>query len=389
MTSDLRRRVPDLLLAAAAIVLILLEIWFLDEPAARLTRSVPGIVAGASLAFLRTKPFVAFLVNGVAIMVLISLGHPSGFYQWTNLIAVLGASSRLDLGRATAILAFGVSGVVYYFLRFPNEAPPSLAVAVLAIWLAAWFGGRVQFARSQEAELKRDRDLTRAQLTAQRAELALEEERGRIARELHDIIGHSVNVMVLHAGGGRGAVETDPAAAVHSFETIAAIGREALADLDRMLDVLNGRVEYHPLPGVGHLDDLCRSVAETGLSVDLSITGDQATVDPSVGVTVYRIVQEALTNVMKHANAQRAGVDVTIGDILMVTVTDDGIGSTGPAGRGLRGIAERAALHGGTVIYGEVPGGGFQLRCRLSRQAQPLSALPWPTTTPWSEKVCG
>jgi signal transduction histidine kinase len=360
-----------LLLATVSTLLILLEIWVLDDPDLRLARSVPGIAAGVSLGFLRRSPFAAYLVNSVSIVALIALGHPSDFYQWTNLIAIFVASRHVDLRRALLVLAIGLSGVSFYFLRFPDEGPPALVGVVLAVWAAAWFAGRAQSARDREVELKHDHDLTRAELAAQQAQLALEEERSRIARELHDIIGHSVNVMVVHAGAGRGALATNPDAAARSLETIAATGRKALSDLDRMLDVLHGQAERAPLPGLGQLDDLCRSVAGTGISVDLSITGDPGTVPSSLGVTIYRIVQEALTNVIKHARAEQVSVDVAIGDAVSVTVTDDGVGGAARPGRGLRGIEERVKLHGGTVSFREAPGRGFEVRCRLELKAQP------------------
>ncbi len=364
-TLDPPIRAPEIVLAAAAVLLILIEIWFLDQPGLRVARSLAGIAAGGSLAFLRTRPFPAFLVNGGALIALIALGHPSDFYQWTNLIAIFGASSRLELRRALYVLALGMTGVVFYFVRFPDEAPVGLGVAVLAIWIAAWLGGRAQYARAREARLSQDRDLARAELDAQQARSDLVEDRSRIARELHDIVGHSVNVMVLHAGGGLGAIDTDPAAAKRSLETIAATGRKALADLDLMLDLLHGQADNRPLPGIAQLDELCDSVAATGLVVDLSVTGDPSTVSSSLGVTVYRVVQEALTNVMKHAGAHRVSVDVAIDDTLVFSVVDDGNGAAGPPGRGLRGIGERAHLHGGSVSHRNLPDGGFELVCRL------------------------
>ncbi|HEX2153341.1 MAG TPA: histidine kinase [Acidimicrobiia bacterium] len=368
-TIDLRPRMPELLLAAAAIAFILIEIWVLDRPELRLARSAVGIVAGSSLAFLRAHPFAAYLANGTAIVTLIALGQPSDFYQWTNLIAIIGAGSRLDSRRALLVLGYGLAGVAFYFLRFPDEAPLALAVAVGAVWVTAWFGGRLQYSRIREAELKLERDMTRAELSARQAEAALEDERSRIARELHDIIGHSVNVMVLHAGAGKGELARDQAAAGRSFDTIAATGRKALADLDRVLDVLHGGADNRPLPGVGDLAELCAGVSGTGVEVDLSLRGDTGLVSGSLGLTVYRIVQEALTNVIKHSGATKASVEVTIDDEVAICVIDDGKGSTGEPGRGLQNITQRAALHGGTVTYGDRPEGGFMLRCRLSLEA--------------------
>lgn len=368
-TSGLIRHLPEFVLATAATVLVVFDIWLVEPGGPIVARNVAGVTAGASLAFLRRHPFAAYLVNGVAVYALIALGYPSDFYQWTNLIALFGAASRIDLRRAAIALVLGWAGVAFYFLRFPDEGNTILAGAVIAIWTAAWFAGRAQFARVREMELKRERDLTRADLIAQQAKMELDEERNRIARELHDIIGHAVNVMVVHAGAGQGSVETDPMQTKQALNTIAATGRAALADLDRMLDLLQGQPERSPLPGLDQLADLCRTVDNAGLAVELSVADGSRQVSPSLGVAAYRIVQEALTNVIKHANASRVSVDVALTDVMKITVTDDGIGAAPNPGRGLRGIEERAALHGGSVTYGPREGGGFVLECRLPLEA--------------------
>ena len=258
----------------------------------------------------------------------------------------------------------GWAGIVLYFLRFPNEGGLILGGAVLAIWTAGWFAGRAQFARLREAEVIRERDISRAELAAEHARAELEAERSRIARDLHDIIGHAVNVMVVHAGAGR--VNADPGSEGRAaFDTIAATGRGALADLDRMLDVLQGVPERSPLPGLPQLGELCRTVEGAGVKVELVLEGDPQRVPSSLGVAAYRIVQEALTNVIKHAGASRAWVKVQIAEDLMIVVSDDGIGGDARPGRGLRGIAERAAMHGGTVVHGPAGLRGFEVRCRL------------------------
>lgn len=368
-TSGLIRLLPELVLAAGATVLIVLDIWLFEPGGPIVARALAGVTAGASLAFLRPRPFAAYLVNGVAIYALIALGYPSDFYQWTNVIALFGAASRIDPRRALVALVLGWAGVTFYFLRFPSEGSIVVAGAVIAVWTAAWFAGRAQFSRVREMELKRERDLTRADLIAQQAKMELDEERNRIARELHDIIGHAVNVMVVHAGAGQGSVETDPMQAKRAFDTIAATGRAALADLDRMLDLLQGQPERSPLPGLEQLADLCRTVDTSGLAVELSVADGSRRVSPSLGVATYRIVQEALTNVIKHANARRVSVNVALTDVMTITVADDGVGSTATPGRGLRGIEDRAALHGGSVTYGPGESGGFVLQCRLPLEA--------------------
>jgi signal transduction histidine kinase len=357
------RYLPELVLAGVPTILILLEIWFFD-PGDELIRTVAGLVAGGSLFWIRRNPFAAFLANGFAIYALIALGYPSDFYQWTNLVAVFAAASRVDARRAVIALALGWTGVVFYFLRFPQEGGLILGGAVLAIWAAGWFAGRAQFARIHETEVIRERDLTRAELAAQQALAELDAERSRIARDLHDIIGHAVNVMVVHAGAGQVSAQTNSESRA-VFDTIAATGRAALADLDRMLDLLQGVPERSPLPGLFELGGLCQTVQSPGLQVELDIDGDPERVPPSLGVATYRIVQEGLTNVLKHASATRASVKVSIAHDLTIIVTDDGVGGAARPGRGLRGIGERAALHGGTVEHGPGQPRGFELRCRL------------------------
>ena len=361
--SGWRKHLPEIVLAGIPTILILLEIWWFD-PGNEVARTLAGMAAGVSLLWIRRSPFAAFLTNGFAVYALIGLGYPSDFYQWTNLVALFAVAAREETRKAIAALVLGWVGVIFYFVRFPNEGGLILGGAVVAIWTAGWFAGRAQFARVREAEVIRERDTSRAELAAQQALTQLETERGRIARDLHDIIGHAVNVMVVHAGAG--LVKSEPASeSLAAFETIAATGRAALSDLDRMLDVLQGVPERSPLPGVFQLKDLCQASEGPGLTIALVIEGDPKRVPSSLGVATYRIIQEALTNVIKHARASRVSVRVGIADDLTITVSDDGIGGDVEPGRGLRGIRERAALHGGVVEHGPGGQGGFEVRCRL------------------------
>ena len=158
------------------------------------------------------------------------------------------------------------------------------------------------------------------------------------------------------------------------FGTIATTGRDALADLDRMLDVLQGNAQRSPLPGLADLESLCTSVRSTGLDVDLSLPADAKAISPSVGLSIYRIVQEALTNVIKHARATSVSVVVGVDDTgraVSVSVRDNGSGGQTVPGRGLGGIAARAALHGGSVHYGPAADRGFELAVRLTSGAAP------------------
>jgi len=366
---------PELLMAGIAAVLITLEVWVFDPGGATAARTVAGLVAAVALAFLRQAPFAAYVVNGLAVFALVGLGFPSDFYQYTNLIALFGVASRADLPKSLISLAFGYAGIVSYFLRFPDEGSAAVAGAVLAVYTTGWFAGRAQLARVREDAARRENRIAVAELTAQRAEGDLVAQRSQLAQELHDVVGHAVNVMVVHAGAGQGLPAADPKAR-EIFTTIAATGRTALADLDRMLDVLQGNAQRSPLPGLPELEELCSAVRSTGLDVDLSIADEVKAISPSVALTTYRIVQEALTNVVKHSHATAVRVEVKVGGgggtgsgEIAIAVRDNGTGGQPVPGRGLGGIAARAALHGGSARYGPADEAGFEVSARLPAKA--------------------
>ncbi|MDQ2959683.1 MAG: sensor histidine kinase [Candidatus Dormibacteraeota bacterium] len=197
------------------------------------------------------------------------------------------------------------------------------------------------------------------------------EERNRIARELHDVIAHSVSVMVLQATAGGRVARRAPADAAESFDAIQQTGRRALSDLRTVIGVLRADDGEHaalePQPGLDQLGVLVDEIRRTGLAVDVSITGGRRPLPPGVELSAYRVVQESLTNVLKHAGAAHAFVVITFGSrVVEVEVRDDGSGSdnTGAQGNGLRGMRERVALLGGEVDASRV-GSGFRVVARL------------------------
>jgi signal transduction histidine kinase len=313
----------------------------------------------------------AFWVNSAAVVAVTAAGYSSDVYQWTNLVVTYSIAAHGTSRQAWAALPAFVGGVVFYFVRFPGEGSPTLAAMVVAMWVVAWLVGRMYGARLEQVQLRAERDLARRLAEANEERLALEEERSRIAHELHDIIGHTVNVMVVHAGAGRQAVDHDSGIARQAFETIERTGRAALSELDRVLAVLRrdqaGR-ELLPAPGIGDLGELARTITDTGLKVDVQVTGDAGEVPASVGLAAYRIVQEALTNTMKHAGAGSAGVQVEVaGRRVHIRVADDGGGdpSALQPGRGILGMNERAAMHGGRVGIDRDSQGRFVVSAEL------------------------
>ena len=215
-----------------------------------------------------------------------------------------------------------------------------------SVLVAAWAVG--SSARGRRDYLERERD--------RQAELAASAERARISRELHDVVAHGLSVMVVQAQGGAAALENRPADTRAALEAIVDTGRKSLADMRHVL----GAVAREPEPGLADLPQLARHVTEAGVPVELAMAGRPGAVPSTVDLSAYRIVQEALTNTMKHAGGgARARVHVTYTDReVHLRITDDG-------GAGLRGMRERAALLGGQVTTGQTAEGGFVVDARL------------------------
>jgi signal transduction histidine kinase len=240
--------------------------------------------------------------------------------------------------------------------------------------LAFWLAGVLVRTRRQAASLA-----ARSAALQRQAEQAAAGERARIARELHDIIAHHLSVVVLHAAGARASGGADPA----TLEEIEQSGRRALTETRRLFGVLRDPDEQAgraPQPGISELPALAGSLRAAGLEVSLSVGGDHTTLPSAVNVSAYRIVQEALTNVLKHAGPARAEVTVGCADsAVTIEVTDDGPGNPAPpavkgagdvrklyaGGQGLAGMRERVAVFGGDLRAGPRPGGGFTVSARL------------------------
>lgn len=232
----------------------------------------------------------------------------------------------------------------------------------LFVFAAAYVFGRLTDARQRAARVETERAAAR--------------ERARIAREMHDILSHAVSLMIVQAEAGPVAVRTAPERAEATFDAISATGRDAMGQLRRMLGVLREGTEgpepREPQPDLGGLPGLLERVRAGGLDVAYGTTGGVRALPAATGATVYRIVQEALTNVVKHAEARTASVRLAYEEgVLEVVVTDDGRGPRrgarpGGGGHGLVGIRERAAAHGGTAVCGPGPQGrGFEVRVAL------------------------
>jgi signal transduction histidine kinase len=200
--------------------------------------------------------------------------------------------------------------------------------------------------------------------------IAVAEERARIARELHDVVAHGISVIAVQADAAEAALRVDPERAAEPLRTIRGSATDALAEMRRMLGLLRAAdegSEHEPQPGLAQLPALLEHARAAGVPVEVALDGEPQTLPPSLDLTAYRIVQEALTNVRKHAPGARTVVSVAWGTAdLRLAVRDDGPGPNGhEGGHGLIGMRERARVHGGRVHAGPAPGGGFEVVAAL------------------------
>jgi signal transduction histidine kinase len=356
-------------------------------------RAVLPLLVGAPLLLRRRAPLLMWILvwTGISLQGLVTRQEPPG----PELAFVLAAGGyalpvHASLRRALAGLAVAVAGLTIYIVASHPKVPGTLNIRTLfggqtvgAPWFLAgviavfWLAGVFVRARRQAATLAEHN-----KALARQAEQAVAAERARIARELHDIVAHHLSVVVLQAAGARASGQPADGA----LAKIEHSGRQALAEMRRLLGMLrepDEEPDLTPQPGLGELPALAESVRAAGLPVRLVIDGDGAALPAAVDVSAYRIVQEALTNVLKHAGSAHADVTISyVEDAVTIEVTDDGEGGravlgvpvmagAGPPGtadadgRGLTGMRERVALFGGDLRAGPRPGGGFAVRVRL------------------------
>jgi signal transduction histidine kinase len=288
-----------------------------------------------------------------------------GFYCFF-VIAAYNEQTRAAVGAIVALLMVVVLGT--------NTADADVIwlLFVLALMLVAWGSGLLYGRRGRDVDVLAARGEQLEGEYAAAAARALTDERARIAREIHDIVAHNVSVIVLQARGGRKSLRNSPDDARQAFDSIESAGQHALVELRRLLGIVNadGAPALAPQPGLGSLDQLVQGIREAGLPVDLSVVGDPLVLPAGVDLAAYRVVQEALTNTVKHAGGASArvliryeptGVDLEISDDGPPTPASSAFGS----GRGLIGMRERVSLYGGAMENGPRHGGGYIISVHL------------------------
>jgi signal transduction histidine kinase len=322
----------------------------------------------------RRFPFGAPVAVGVAIGASSFVdGHliPRGLI--TNLAAISAfvlMGALRDRTQSAAGLAFGIGITAIVAHNDPNGGIGNFVFTSLAFTIA-WTIGFMVSRKFHEAEIARERALKAEQEREVRARLAVSDERARIARELHDVVGHSVSVMTVQASAARRLLRPHQEKEREALLVVEQTGREALAEMRRMVGVLRRPEEapaLAPQPSLEQIERLVEQTRDAGLPVDLRIEGEPVVLPAGLDLTAYRLVQEGLNNTLKHARAQRAEVIVRYEDgYVELTVSDDGQGggNGGGSGHGLVGMRERVSVYGGELEAGPRPEGGFRLRARL------------------------
>lgn len=334
-----------------------------------------AVVAALALLFTRVAPFVAPLVVGLALGAIVGIDADAVYDASAPFLSVLFVSWCLGTynERIRAILgliayeAFGV----YVNTQFSEGGSPSDYFFIGAFIAVAWTTGFVLSRRGEQARrmAERARRLEREQ--SETADRAVAAERQRIARELHDVIAHSVSVMTVQAGAVRRLLRPEQQREREALETVEATGREALTEMRRLVGLLREQgamPEFAPQPGMGTIEALLDGVRAAGLPVELDVEGAPRELPPGVDLAAYRVVQEALTNALKYGGTAHAWVAVhwKEGELELEISNDgsgDGDGSGG--GHGLTGMRERVSLYGGVIESGPRDGGGYVVRARL------------------------
>ena len=331
------------------------------------------VASALTLSILWWSPFAS-----LATSLLLLCGQTIAGYEFTQaavwaVVLASFATVAFDAWRRAIAAGFLVAaGLAVVLVTIPDpswQSAISTWASLSVVWVVAvvirLYRGSIERAERRASLFAADREA--------RAREAVAEERTRLARELHDSVGHALNIVVLHAGAAQRVLDAKPELVREALGNIETAGRQALGDIERMLGILRAPDEAAGLdaaPGVAQVPALCAQVREAGLPVALEVVGEPRALPSSLDLTAFRLIQEALTNTLKHAGKTRATVTLSyVADALEITVLDEGKGAAAftaeGGGRGLVGMRERVATFRGDLEAGPRPEGGFAVRARL------------------------
>ena len=380
---SLRRAITaygDAVLAGVFGLLYLAEIWGESAFSGDRAESIPpALLFAAALAFRRRAPLLP-LATGVFVIEFSNLAAPAlaetGAFLF-GMVLTLYSAGRYARGRIALVCGVLIVATIPLAAIEPGQDFTFADLAFFVMFAGGpWAVGRIVRHRTERehdlvgraAALELERDL--------KAEEAVADERARIARDLHDVVANSISVIVLQARGGRRRLSDDPSDTREALDAIELSGEQALGEMRRLLGMLNedNGQPLGPQPSLARVDELVARLASAGLPVEVTVEGEPVELSPGIDVSAYRILQEGLTNALKHAGPARARVILRYAPTaLELEILDDGNGSGdgGGSGHGLTGLRERVAVFGGELEAGERPEGGYAVRASL-----PLSGTP-------------
>jgi signal transduction histidine kinase len=392
LISGLRRVDPirlDVLTAVVCLAVAMFQVWSAVHDHNQVAQTVVAVLLATAVAVRRRALLTMLLVLLIAFVVIAvvagtaATNGPGGVVgSLMGLLLFYGGGAYLTGWRSLVALAFGLTLTTQTAFSTGDLVVANLLWDDLVIGLLPWFLGRMMRDRSAQMRAHRERA---ERLDAEREmhmRVAALAERARLAREIHDVIAHSVSVMVIQAAGARTVMGGDSTRADEALGAVERAGREALAEMRRLLGVLGDGEHLRalaPQPGLDDLEELIARTTAAGLPASIEVVGEPVSVPPGLSLCAYRVVQEALTNTIKHAGAGQAAVCVRWHpDLLEVEVADDGRGQLvnhgiESGGHGIVGMRERTALHGGEVEAGPAPAGGFAVRARIPLASEALT----------------
>ena len=364
---------PWLLDAVLALGLLAAALW-----AAAAAGPVPAwqvvlmVAAAAGYAARRAAPLPAFLATGALVVIMIAVGYGTAVIGAGLFLMAYTVAAHRSAAVTVIAAAYALAILIVVAVFFPDRMPLGEVATNLALFGGSFVLGRAARVHRAAARLEADRAALAERIQVKEARATLTEERLRIARELHDVVGHSLGVIALQAGVGARLVESDPAEAKAALLAIADRSRESLREVRQILGaVRDPESTTSPDPGLAAIPELVADLAAAGLHVDLEQHGAPWPLTPAMDLSAYRVLQESLTNVVRHAGTDRARVRIGYTpDALELRILDHGRGpapGSVPAS-GQRGMRERMTAWGGSLDAGPAAGGGYQVIARLPGQ---------------------
>lgn len=318
----------------------------------------------------RILPLTVLLVSGTAVFALLLLGYGTPVVGSALFLAAYSVAAQRSL-RITVVAAGFCATLICLVAALPGRMSWPEALTNVALFVGMFALGRASQSQRRTSLLLAERAELAEQAKTEASRSAVNQERLRIARELHDVVGHSLGAIALQAGVGARVATDEPEAARAALLAIAERSRSSLQEVRQLLGALrNPEDDTAPNPTLDDVDELLAQAERVGVRVEVIREGDPWPLSPALGLTCYRVLQESLTNVMRHSGADRASVRLKYQpDALVLIVTDPGHGAVPSAGEGSGqvGMRERVAMWGGRLETGNLPGGGYRVRAEIPR----------------------